>query len=260
MPVTWIASYPKSGNTWVRFLLANATGERATLLQDLTDRIPFVQAVSENDPRIDSPEGLMVKTHRCCSGDMKLGTKTGRAIYVIRDPRDVLLSTIRYMPLRAKSMGREVPVWHLGAEEYARRFIRTGGDPQWSGGDIGPWAQNAASWTQEASFPVLTVRYEDLTTNAERELAGMLEFLGRPADEATIRRAVERSSFERLRQSDLARREQAGLTTDESFFAAGSVGGRLDSIADGLDDFFDTWLGEKAARFGYPRTGAPQGS
>ncbi|MFI4897428.1 MAG: sulfotransferase domain-containing protein [Phycisphaerales bacterium JB059] len=253
MGVTWIASYPKSGNTWVRFLLAHAMGATLERVDELGAYIPPIGRVEPDDPRLEADGGLPVKTHHRLSPELPLRERTDRAIYVIRDPRDVLLSCIRYMPFRQAVSDRRVPCATLPAPRYARRFVRTGGDPQWASGAFGTWRENVESWTEGAPFPVLTVRYEDLRLNASRELTRMLDFLGWTSTPALVRRAVERSDFERLRAAEQRRLMARGRPDGVRFFARGESGQRLDQIEPGLDDFFDDWFGEHAAAYGYAR-------
>jgi hypothetical protein len=253
MSVTWIASYPKSGNTWVRFLLAHAMGASVEQVDDLGAHIPPVGRVDENDPRLDSDEGLLVKTHHRLTPELPLLERTDRAIYVMRDPRDVLLSCIRYMPFRQAASDRRVLCANLSAPKYARRFVRTGGDPAWALGAYGTWRENVESWTGRTPFPVLTVRYEDLRQNAARELTRMIDFLGWRATPAMIRRAVAKSDFERLRAAEQRRLLARGRPDGARFFACGASGQSLDQIEPGLDEFFDTWFGEHAGAYGYDR-------
>ncbi|MEZ6242662.1 MAG: sulfotransferase domain-containing protein [Phycisphaerales bacterium] len=247
--ITWIASYPKSGNTWVRFLLHNALHEPTDELTLVEERIPYVLRVRDRY-RPESEREDLLKTHLLRRDEHPFVAHTRRAIYVIRDPRDVLMSNLNYRRLRRSEA--ETGVREMTDADYARAFIDAGGDPVWAGNQLGTWADNAESWARGAGFPVLLVRYEDLGADAHAELARMLAFLERPTDEGVIARAVETSSFARLREGEARRR---GDTPGEApyFFNRGVSGASLDElIAPGLDAAFDQVFGEAMGAFGYP--------
>jgi len=256
--ITWIASYPKSGNTWVRFLLHNALHEPSDDLALVERRIPYVLRVREAY-RPETGRDDLLKTHLTMRDEHPFRALTARAIYIIRNPRDVLLSNLNYRRLRRGGGESDARVAAMSDAAYARAFIEAGGDPVWAGNEVGAWAGNAASWTRGPGFPVLLVRYEDIGADPRGELARMLEFLGRGAEAGAIARAVEASSFARLREGE-TRRRAPGAGDAPFFFNRGVSGDSLDErIGPGLDEAFDRAFCGAMAEFGYtPR--ARQGS
>ena len=187
MPITWLASYPKSGNTWLRFLLANIIngGMPATslgvskLVHDIHQpNVPFEPA---------DPEQLFIKTHFARTDRHPRLAETARAVHVVRHPRDVLLSALNYRRMEgvienltdAQKIGDALTELgeNLTDAQYAETFISHGGDPLWAKLGYGSWIQHAATWATNAPFPVLTIRYEDLKSDAEATLARVLEFV-----------------------------------------------------------------------------------
>lgn len=252
MPITWLASYPKSGNTWLRFLLANiiAGGPPANslavskLVHDIHQPdIPFEPA---------DPDQLFIKTHFARTASHPLLAKTARAIHIVRHPRDVLLSALNYRRM-------EGVIENLTDAQYAETFISHAGDPLWARIGYGSWIQHAASWAAGSPFPVLTIRYEDLKANAEKTLKSVLEFIGLEASDTDIVRAVEQCSFDKLRAVEIRERGKKtifpGTAKDTKakrfFFNKGATGQSLDTLMPGLDAALDSRFGPALARLGY---------
>lgn len=257
-PIVWLASYPKCGNTWVRFMLYAVLHGPAQTSIEVTRKIPDLHRPLPFDP----PDGafLPVKTHLMLSDRHPKLAETARAIHVIRNPRDVALSALNY---RRLSTG---DTKSIDAPAYLRSFIRAGGDPAWQRQGFGTWATHAESWRTTERFPVLPVRYEDLKADPRAALVAMLGFLGVDAGDARIDDAVRAASFESMRAMEIREKQKktkdAGTTrlfigdpnaTRQGiyFINKGASGQSLDAVAPGLDAEFDQVFGERAARFGY---------
>jgi hypothetical protein len=257
-PIVWLASYPKCGNTWVRFLLYAVLHGPPENSIEVTRKIPDLHRPLPFDP----PDGpfLPVKTHLMLTDRHPKLDETARAVHVIRNPRDVALSALNYRRLATGDPKA------IDAPAYLRSFIRAGGDAAWLRQGFGTWATHAASWRMTDRFPVLPVRYEDLKANPRAALVAMLGFLDIDADDATIDAAVKAASFESMRAMEI--REKQKKTKDANttrlfvgdpnatrqgiyFINKGASGQSLDAVAPGLDAEFDHTFAEQAARFGY---------
>ncbi|MEX2218058.1 MAG: sulfotransferase domain-containing protein [Phycisphaerales bacterium] len=194
MKINWLASYPKSGNTWVRFLLYHYFYGAMGSTAELAERIPDSQHAHLVRP---APGGAppLVKTHWALTPTMPFADRTAGAIYIVRRPKDVLLSLLDFYHMRD-------PQRPWTDEQFVRNFIAQGGDPSLAARGFGSLVQNVTTWTAQRRFPLLLVRYEDLKADSARELRRMVEFLGRPVDEGRARQAAEASSFERMREAE----------------------------------------------------------
>ena len=235
--IVWIASYPKSGNTWVRSILYCATHGKVELNR-MGDMIPSFTACVE---RVANDRGLsdiddaaelwgdtqqwisslggfrVIKTHNVCGRiggiphpDPKL---THAAICVVRDPRDVAVS---YASHYGRTLEQAVKL--LQMED---NFTFQPDNP-FRKSLIGSWQTNFTSWL-DASFPVLAVRYEDLLAAPVHEITRILEFLNlKPA--IPPRQIASLTSFGNL--SRLERLEGFDEVSEkaERFFRNGSAG------------------------------------
>ena len=259
MRVVWLASYPKSGNTWVRFLLHDLLFGPAQVSIDIAQKIPDIHRRLPFDPP-GPGRPLYAKSHYLFSDRHPHAARTDRAVHIVRHPKDVLLSALNYRRMTGTS------AQELTDRAYCEAFCRAGGDPGWIEQHIGTWASHAASW-QNAPFPVLRVRYEDLRADTPAALRAVADFLSIEADAARLAEASRRCSFEALRAMEAREKRDApedpsgtrrlfvgdanAAAAGRMFMNAGRSGQSLASIAPDLDAAFDAAFAEAMARFGY---------
>ncbi len=205
MAVVWIASYPKSGNTWLRFMLASyLTKGPITSVRSVNSLIPVVGGMVSN--RGGLPLGrrdpLLVKTHALPSASavQPFRENTRKAVYLVRNPRDIILSLIRHSGAPAGS-GQ--------ARGMAKNFISHRGMPMLNTKlEFGNWPDNVLAWTQPTAvrqyFPeieVLPVRYEDMRADPVASLHKVLDFLALngPVLREDVEQAVANTSLEKMR-------------------------------------------------------------
>ena len=263
MNITWIASYPKSGNTWVRFMLYAALYGPPERSIDVSAKIPDIHRPLPTDPDPDSDATRLVKTHFELTDEHPLLDQTSGAIHIIRDPRDVLLSAINYQRLKGDS-------W-VSKKQYAKAFIAQRGDPHWRSMGFGSWSSNAHSWRETDRFPVLALRYEDLKADPARALRDMLGFIGAPIDEARIERAVAASAFDTMRAMEQREKDADPDPSDDRLFVGdraatrdgvyfmnkGRSGQSLTAIGPGFDSLLSRAFADDLESFGYPSRPSP---
>lgn len=260
-PICWLASYPKSGNTWVRFLLHQYLFGRAEASEEIATAIPDVHVRHEAGAGREFNGARVWKTHHRLTVRMPHRDRTRSAIYITRHPRSVMLSSLNYFRLIAPpEVARCVE-----PEGYIRNFIKLGGDPLFIQQGFGSMLEHAGSWLGHPSLERLVVRYEDLRANPGIELARMLHFLGVEPEQDRVERAVEDSSFDRMRAIETAEKDRG--VTGPVFAGAPETMGRglrfmnaatntksLDEIAPGLDAMVDERFAWLLDRLGYERT------
>jgi hypothetical protein len=236
-----LVSYPRSGNTWMRFLLSNLrTPDSPATLDNLDRRIPGIYFTPSREiARMPSPR--IIKSHEY------FDPRYRKTIYVVRDPRDVAVSYY-YYELR---MGRADT---SGVDEFAKSFVLDRVGARW----WGTWAEHVGSWlgARQGADDFLLVRYEDLRANAFVETQRIAGFLGLGADRERAERAIAASSFDSMQVSEQtagARRMDSQPAANEAipFVRKGEVGsGREALSAESQRLIEETWA-PQLAQLGY---------
>ena len=209
----FLVSFPKSGNTWTRFLLANLRfPDQPATWANIDRLIPDPTGTTKRD-FVRMPRPRIIKSHEC------FDPRYPRVVYIVRDPRDVVVSQYHYHR-KIRKIEDDSPI-----EKFVTRFLAGETCPH------GSWGQNIGTWlfTSEGNPRFLLLRYEDLVKDTARELAKVVAFLHLSASPEQIAQAVERSSADNMRKLEQAQTDQQGLTRgsrkDLSFVRAAGSGG-----------------------------------
>ncbi len=189
---TFLVSFPRSGNTWTRFLVCNLTNpDDPVTFAELESRIPEIYDVTDRALRA-FPRPRIIKSHESFDPRYK------KILYVVRDPRDVLLSYYEFQ------LKRRVITEECSLEKFLPRFIESELEPK-----TGSWRDHVVSWTatRGGQKNFLCLRYEDMLANPEDAAKKIASFLGLDSNPERIARAVELSSADRMR--DLEKQQSA---------------------------------------------------
>jgi len=189
---TFLVSYPKSGNTWVRFLLANLIYPNETVgFANINRLLPAPGVLSKRFLR-KLPRPRILKSHE------PFEVRFRKVVYLVRDPRDVAVSEYHF-DLKKRYIDADVSL-----EQFVKRFIA--GETS----SYGSWWEHAASWiaARHGNPAFLLVRYEDLLSDSIGETGKIAEFLGIQAGPERLRAAVERSSADRMRKLEKQQADQ----------------------------------------------------
>jgi hypothetical protein len=181
---TFIVSYPRSGNTWTRFLIANLIhADEPVTFANIENVIPDMNALPTRRLK-KMPRPRLMKSHEYFDPRYK------KLVYLVRDPRDVALS-LYHFHRKSRTIEDGYPI-----DLYLTRFLKAELEEDTS------WGEHVASWlaTRQNSSGFLLVRYEDLLENPHHQLARIADFLGIVAGPERVALAVERSSADRLRK------------------------------------------------------------
>ncbi len=194
----FLVSYPKSGNTWARFLIANLLySERHPDWGNIDRLIPAPEVMSKRDfARMPRPR--IIRTHDAFDPRYK------QVIYIVRDPRDVALSQYHHHR-KLKLIEDNHPF-----ESFLARFLAGETNVH------GSWKQNAASWlaARYGDPRFLLLRYEDMLVDTRSELASICSFMGVEATPEKLSKVVEQSSPREMRKLEQVQADQCALTKD----------------------------------------------
>ncbi|MGH9529854.1 MAG: sulfotransferase domain-containing protein [Terriglobales bacterium] len=209
----FIVSYPKSGNTWSRFLVANLLNpEEPANFANINGLIPDPEALSVRElARLSRPR--ILKSHQY------FDPRYPKVIYIVRDPRDVVLSQYHFQ-IKRRVLNDDHPL-----EPFVTSFIAGLTSP------YGSWGENAGSWlaARYDKHGLLLVRYEDLIADAISEMKRIAVFLEITVTSQLLAQAVERSSAGQMRKLEADQAHMWSSTKDTRkdvpFVRAAGAGG-----------------------------------
>lgn len=263
----FLCSYPKSGNTWVRLLLAAYMGKtpyRVELAADYgqllygavspvpVEKMTWGQQVQCRGAalyhiaaeRLEDP--MILKSHNAYGAfagvPLFSPQWTRKVVYVVRDPRDVLPSFAHH---HGYEMGK-------AAEVMAETSARLPGLDR-GAQHISSWSQHVLSWVQaRETLDVLFVRYEDMHEDTARELTRIVDHLGYvdAVEPELVDYAVEAASFDRQKQKE--QEEGFPEASDEGeFFRKGEAGGWREEVPPELVEKIERDHGKAMQALGY---------
>jgi hypothetical protein len=187
---TFIVSYPKSGNTWTRFLIGNLVYPGGVDFSNINRLVPGPGDLSKRYLKgLQRPRVL--KSHQ------PFDPRYRRVICIVRDPRDVVLSEYHF-DIKRMVIDDEFPI-----EPYVARFVAGEVNHEY-----GSWGENVGSWLAarqnsqnlQSGKNFLLVRYEDVVDDTKFELDRIARFLGINPTPERLARAVECSSADQMRK------------------------------------------------------------
>lgn len=275
--VVWLASYPKSGNTWVRVLLANYLrgADEPVDINQMHDtgmasaRILFDEYAGIEASALEANviERLRPEVYRClaqeASGTLyfKVHDAWGRTdsgeplfpaevtaavVYIVRNPLDVVLSAAHHWGVKVSDR-----VARLCDPDFA--LARYPGEvTDQLRQHLGSWSDHVQSWLDAPDLPVLQVRYEDLKRDTQGQFRAILRHCGLQVDEERLRRAVEFSDFRELQRQERQGgfRERPAAST-APFFRSGRSGSWRDELPSHLVQQIIATHGPTMRRCGY---------
>lgn len=266
----WLASYPKSGNTWLRMLIANLSAKEAPAdINDLPERGGIASARATFDyltlvdsglltydeidalrPRVyeelahgalddeydappDAPPVRFVKAH-----DAYTLSPKGEPLLAGARGADGAVVVVRdprdVAPSLANHSRMSIDEAIAFMSNAGAAFCATSGrQHNQLRQQLPGWSGHVASWLEQTDIPMLLVRYEDMQADAAGTLSGVLAFAGQPATSEEVRRAVAFADFAQLRQQEQEKGFREAPRPDKAgnFFRRGEAGAWRDELS-----------------------------
>jgi hypothetical protein len=270
--IFWLASYPKSGNTWLRVFMRNLLDPaRTTDINTLHQHFPYDVSgkyYRRLDPRpcneysraetlamrgrvqrmiaAEDPNITFVKTHAALvveDGYHLIDPEaTVGAVYIVRNPLDVAVSFSHHSGASIDATIHTMNMHHAveaGGEHAAQDFF-------------GSWSENVESWTRAPNPAIHVVRYEDMVERPIKTFSGIARALGVNPLRAALERALKRSSLPVLQAQEAARGFSERLPRATAlFFRRGEPGDGARTLTLAQIDRLVAAHNIQMARFGY---------
>ena len=268
----WLASYPKSGNTWMRVFLHNLLRNPPAPIQvgeiesftlgdaqaswyskftdknagDLTsDDLAALRPKVHQAMMSAHPDSVFVKTHSFlgdnCGVPLITMECTAGAIYILRNPLDTVLSFADHFGVSIgeaiDAMAREEAVTtasHTNVMEF-----------------VNSWSNHVKSWTQASHSGLLAVRYEDMLDDPVKTFTKVAGFLGLRPPRARILKAIRFSSFKELRKQEDATGFKERSEHSAKFFRSGKKNQWRQKLSEDQVRRIVDCHREQMAKFGY---------
>lgn len=243
--IIWLASYPKSGNTWMRSLLAHyfmplgkapdinnlrqfTTGDTRQDFFDAANGGPFRGQGLDDWMRVrgralrliaaSKPDHHFVKTHcqpiRLFDQDVIPPEITAAAIYILRNPFDLAPSFARHQACDLDTAIAQM----LNPDTIT-------GTPSGIIDLLGRWDDHIHTWTHAGGLPLHVVRYEDMLANTGKAMRGLIErFFRLAVDKPKLARAVKATNFESMKKFEESHGFAEKPAAMKAFFAKGQAG------------------------------------
>jgi len=238
----YLVSYPKSGNTWMRYLMAYAIWPELTDvdLVEMAAYIPSFRLIHDSammqDP--DAPcnqlKHRLIKEHTAYNKLAKHHVK--RAIYIVRDGRDAIVSYWYFCNQRDNTS--------ISFSD----FIKLSAKPSHS---YGPWKDHVKGWMNASLDAKLIIRYEDLLDNTHLWLSRALKFAEIDVPDAVIETAINRASFNSMKKLERTKGFNLDQLKNVDFVRQGKSGSWINVFGKGDLERFNRFHGGAVATLCY---------
>lgn len=233
----FLASYPRSGNTWLKSLISTyVCGEAMNDFSDVRNTFVPIVGFHRGARAVVEGKGRLIKTHESFRSEYR------RAIWIVRHPGDVLVSEYR-LALRKKLFDGTL-------DDYTEHFVQT---PVCAGSN---WEHHTLSWAGSplaGTSQMLSLRYDELREKTEETLQRILVFLGFTLVEDKFRQAIEKNRIESMETRHAAYAQSLGnaIVPGISPYNGGAIGGWREILSDSSTQTLLNAFGKTMTKMGY---------
>jgi len=235
----FLASYPKSGNTWLRHLLTHIITGQETKWRGSVESISNIVGKHSALPGVASGAGRLIKTHEPYRPAYK------RAVLLVRDARDVAVSEYFFQKNYSKTFGRYKNSFELFLEYFLAG--KTNGYLSWQ--------KHVESWLNASKLPenqILVLSFEQFKSNTSASLRDIVDFLGVECSDSLLQDAITANSVESLKRKENDYWSGRGME-NRSFVRSGGTGSWKSHFTPKLEQLFWDNAGKAMEAAGYKR-------
>lgn len=250
--ILWLASFPKSGNTWLRIFIENLFRNSAEpvsindlgvvrygdMMGPLYEKLAGKPLAQLSDAEIHAlreplqkswasqPETTIVKTHNALmlhEGRPLIHLEyTAGAVYVVRNVYDVTVSYADHYRLSLDD-----------AVEAMTSYLQTTRTTQAAIFQVlGTWTDHYRSWHAVQNFEPLTLKYESMAKSPTKAFGAFMRYLGVPKNPERLKRAIRNSSFSVVSNQEAKAGFRERVHQSQKFFRSGGIGGYRQVLSD----------------------------
>lgn len=246
--LVWLASYPKSGNTWFRVFLQNLLDEKNQIANINDLEFPIVSSrdildeysgIASSDLTEEETESLRPEVYKTFNDELEslyflkvhdayIFTKEGKpvflseithaTIHIVRNPLDVAVSyahhSDRKIEAMIKIMGKENHTYSESTRKTWQQIRQR----------LFSWSGHYYSWKNAKSMNIILVRYEDMVNNIFDTFSKIVKHIGLDVTDEKIKQSIQHSSFEELQKQEKERGFMERSPSSSNFFRKGKIG------------------------------------
>lgn len=205
--IVFLATYLRSGSTWLRFLLTSLLYKEVEASREIDEFIPEIPMLDQIFKPLPTSRDLIVKTHLPLSRALVSGRPVAGAIYLVRNPFDVTVSLANFYLRGGQGISSGTQQETEKVRQYHIDHMLDWGAPHPCFRDgVGTWSNHVASWIRnvELEIPILLVRFEDLLKDPVAQLERICQSIELKVDSSAISRAVAMASWENMKRLEEA--------------------------------------------------------
>lgn len=186
----FLVSYPRSGSTWLRYILAHVLSASNHVDREMMNQLVPDMYVPVDWAKVPKPR--IIKSHEPFTRSYP------NVVYLVRDGRDVACSYYDYF--------RRNRGYDKSFSEFLAEFLR----PDF---DFGSWPMHVRHWLMYQDESFIVVKYEDMLRNTHKEVSKICEFAGLNHDEVILQHAIDHTTYRKIAKD--AGKKRAGLGKGE---------------------------------------------
>ncbi len=252
--IVWMASYPKSGNTWFRALLSALFYGDVDINKMKTDGIfssrYLFDSIADFDGRLFDEEEIREQQASIYSHHVKFSQRleftkvhdayildrnnkpifpkdiSHKVIYLVRNPLDVVASFANHMNTdidrSIKTMNSDMA--YLAAQKNGLNINNQFPQLMYS------WSGHVNSWINQKNIPVEIVRYEDMKRAPHKTFSRVIKSLGIKTKRTDISNAIDKTQFDKMQKMEKKKGFKEKNAASKAFFRKGKSGGWIDEL------------------------------